>query len=140
MMRSSGTESRGLLSDSDWDEIAKLGIVDVIFVRTPGSGFVTAVALLVHGPGAVQCWSLAERPSHDAARAAVRFLLAALAGLRRLTKQKHPWAPGVGETDTDPERAEARDQAVRAAVDGWHRQVDASIREATLVDGAAACG
>lgn len=124
----------GVVSDADWDELANLGIRDVIFVPTPQSEFVSPVVLMMDEAWGMHPWTLAERPSLQAARAAVAFFLECLAGLRRLTGQKFPWAPGVAEEDGKAERAVARSEALGSAIDEWVGRVNSGLVQARLAD------
>lgn len=124
----------GVVSEADWDELANLGIRDVIFVPTPNTGFVSPVVLMTDEAGLVHSWVLAERPSEQTARAAVAFFLECLAGLRRLTGQKFPWAPGVADEDEKPERAAARSKALSAAIDEWYKRVDSGLAAGRFVE------
>jgi len=127
-----------VLSEADWDELANLGIRDVIFVPTPNSSFVSPVVLMTDESGLVHSWVLAERPSEHSARAAVAFFLECLAGLRRLTGQKFPWAPGVADEDQKAERAVARSKALSAAIDEWYERVNSGLAMGRLADDRAA--
>jgi DNA-binding XRE family transcriptional regulator len=115
----------GLLPDADWDEVQHLGVLGVIFVPSPETGFVTAVALLTDGCGTFLRWALAERPTLESARLAVRFLLQGLAALRRLTGQKYPWAPGADDPSLAAKRIERRRETIEAAVDEWRQRLNA---------------
>ena len=110
---------KGLLEDEDWEELKNLGILDVLFVTRPGSSLTTAVVVLCGAH-----WALAERPTVESAHAAARFLLQGIAGLRRLTREKHPWAPEATEREADPERTREWNQVIRGALSEWRARLN----------------